>query len=417
MKTERKLHYAWIIALVSGLLMFGMSAQQMSASIFIYRVADSLGVGMGTISLAYSSSTFFMLIMTPLNAKLYTKYPVRVLAILTVVDQVLSLLLLSVAQNVWMVAAACILECFSVSSILNIMPSVLIKRWFKDKGQFAYNVILFISMLGGVCFTPIANRIILASSWRVAYRSLIVYVILVELPAVLFLLKEYPAQKGLSAYEDPDAGNQQKFRTTPTMNADVTAKTCWKNKYFYLCCIYSVFFAYSAAMNNHLVKHLISVGYDSELGTRVVTAGLVAALIGRVILAFAGEKFSIKVTNTVYCALGILSCVFLWQARGMSPLLILLFGAIFGMVVKVSTVQTTTLRYKVFGASEDYTQILANMHVITNVITATSGTVYGYMYDHTGSYSASFILAIVSFAISIVMCFIILKDDGKKAAA
>ena len=37
--------------------MFGMSAQQMSQSVFYAKVADSLGVGMGVVSLCYSAST------------------------------------------------------------------------------------------------------------------------------------------------------------------------------------------------------------------------------------------------------------------------------------------------------------------------------------------------------------------------
>lgn len=148
--------------------MFGMSAQQMSQGVFLARVAESLDVGMGTISLAYSTSTFCMLLMTPLAAKLYRQFPTKILGCVAVLDQCLSLILLSCANNVYIIALACLLECFSISSILNVMPSVLIKRWFKDKGQFAYNVILFISMLGGVCFTSVANKIISAYDWRTA---------------------------------------------------------------------------------------------------------------------------------------------------------------------------------------------------------------------------------------------------------
>lgn len=414
----KKVHYSWVIVFVSGLLMFGMSAQQMSQGVFLARVAESLDVGMGTISLAYSTSTFCMLLMTPLAAKLYRQFPTKILGCVAVLDQCLSLILLSCANNVYIIALACLLECFSISSILNVMPSVLIKRWFKDKGQFAYNVILFISMLGGVCFTSVANKIISAYDWRTAYRVLAAFILVVEFPVTLALLKEDPSRVGQKAYEVPDDQKSTAVRNRPVMNAEVTAKSAWRNPAFYLVCLYSIAFTYSSTLQNHLVKHLTNIGFSTDVGATVLTAGMVGGLIGRVVLSAAGEKYSMKLTNAVYCGMGILSAVLLCASAGRSTFFVIAMGFFFGAAVKVSTVQTTLMRYKVFGASEDYTQIIANMSVVTNVVTATSSTVYGFIYDATHSYTGSFLLAIGAFALSMILAFIILKDEkGKKIKA
>lgn len=410
----RKYHYSWVIVFVSGLLMFGMSAQQMSQGVFLPRVAESLGVGMGTVSLAYSTSSYCMLIMTPLAATLYRKFPTKVLGIIAVVDQAISLLILSFARNIWVIALGCLLECFSISSILNVMPSVLIKRWFKDKGQFAYNVILFISMLGGVCFTSVAAKINAVYDWRTSYRCLAAFILAVEFPVTLFLLKDDPSRVGLLPYEDPNAVKNNTIKNRPVMNTDVTRKTAWKNLTFYLVCLYSITFTYSSTLQNHLVKHLTSIGFSSELGATVLTAGMVGGLVGRVILSVAGEKFSLKTMNMVYCGIGILSAVMLCNSAARTPAFIIAMGFLFGAAVKVSTVQMTLMRYKVFGASEDYTQIIANMAIVTNLITATSGMVYGYIYDWTGSYTGSFILSISAFALSILLAFIILRNENRR---
>ena len=407
----RKFHYAWIIVLVSGILMFGMSAQQMSQGVFLGPVAESLGVGMGTISLAYSTSTFCMLVMTPLAARLYHKYPTKRLAYIAVVDQAASLFLLSMADNVVYIVLGCLLECFSISSFLNVMPSVLIKRWFKDRGQFAYNIILFISMLGGVLFTPIANQIIEISNWRMAYRALAAYILVVELPVVFFLLKESPAKVSLTAYEDPNAERNNTIRNRPSMNADVTSKSAWKNGYFYLVCLFCVTITYASTMQNHLVKHLTSLGFSSTLGSTVLTAGLIGGLAGRVVLSVLGEKFSMKVTNALYCGMGIITAMLLCNAASLSTTLIILVSFFFGAAVKISTVQTTLIRYKVFGASDDYMIIVANMSVCTNIITATSGTVFGLIYDITGSYTGGFMLSIATFIASIALVFVILRNE------
>lgn len=411
---KKQLHYAWVIVLVSGSLMFGMSAQQMSQGVFLARVAESLGVGMGTISMAYSTSTLVMLVMTPLAAKLYQKFPTKILACIAVVDQCVSLLLLSVAQSVGVIILGCVLECFSISSFLNVMPSVLMKRWFRDRGQFAYNIILFISMLGGVVFTPVAGRIIETSGWRTAYQVLAAYILIVELPMVIFLLKADPADVGLKAYEDPEAARKQTPSSRPVMNANETTKGAWKSKYFYLVCLYSITITYASTMQNHLVKHLTNVGYSTMLGSTVLTAGLVGGLFGRVLLSYLGEKISLKATNALYCSLGVIAAIILCDAAQISTTLIIVMSFVFGMAVKVSTVQSTVLRYKVFGASVDYVGITANMAVCTNLITATSGTVFGMIYDHTGSYTGGFMLSITAFVLSVLLVFITLKGEKRE---
>ena len=409
----KKLHYAWIVAFVCGFLMFCMSAQQMSNSVFIARVAETLGLGMGDISLAYSTATYAMIIMSPLMGKLYKKYNAKVLALTAAVVQGISIMLLSIAQGPWLIVVASLLESFTTASFLVVLPALMLKRWFKDRGQFAYNIILFISMLGGVIFTPIASAIIASSGWRMAYRALGLFVFIVELPIVAAFLKDSPERIGLKPFEDPNGDTVEVVKSRPVLNADLTAKSAWRSRDFYLVCLFIAAMSYAGTMQNHLVKHLESIGFTTAIASVAVTAGMVGGLIGRVILSYTSEKLGIRLTNLIFSCFGIVSGLALCFSRNAPEVFVFVMSFIFGLVIRSANVQNAMMKYRIFGASEDYSGIVANMYVISYLITATSGTVYGYIFDNTGSYNGGFAISVFAFVLSILLASVLLKTEKK----
>lgn len=408
---KKRLHYAWIVALICGFLMFCMSAQQMSNSVFIARVAESLGLGMGDTSLAYSTATYAMMLMSPVTGKLYKRFNAKILAIIAAVAQGGSLMLLSIANGPAIIVMASILESFTTASFLVVLPALMLKRWFKDRGQFAYNIILFISMLGGVVFTPIASSIIATAGWRMAYRVLGIFVFVIELPIVAIFLKDTPERIGLLPYEDPNGDTEEVVKSRPVLNAEVTSRSAWKSRDFYLVCLFIAAMSYAGTMQNHLVKHLESIGFTTAIASVAVTAGMVGGLIGRVILSYTSEKLGIKLTNLIFSGLGIASGLALCFSKNAPIAFVFAMSFIFGLVIRSANVQNAMMKYRIFGASEDYSGIVANMYVISYLITATSGTVYGYIYDNTGSYNGGFAISVIAFLLSILLATLLLKSE------
>jgi len=411
----KKVHYSWVMVFVSGLLMFGMSAQQMSHGVFLAQVADSLGTGMGSTSLAFSVSSYMMIVLAPIAARLFTNYSTKWMCFIAATGQSLSLILLSVAQNLVVVVIACALESFTVSCFLGVLSSTIIKRWFKDRGQFAYNVILFISMMGGVVFTPVASAIIEMFSWRIAYRTLATFILVIELPVIVLFMKDRPSQIGINPYEDPQAAQKELAKQRPTMNADMTSRSSWTSPIFYLVCVYALALGYSASMQNHMVKHLGTLGFSTTVAATAVSAGMVGGLAGRVVLSIISEKLGLKFSNALYCGIGIFAAVMLCNAGGFGAGVIVVLGFLYGLAVRVSTVLTSLMKYRMFSASEDYTKIVANITVVTGLATASSNTVFGYIYDLTGSYFGGFVVIICTFSLSIFLANLLLKKESESA--
>lgn len=412
---KSKFHYAWVITLVCGFLMFCMSAQQMSNSVYLARVAETLNLGMGDVSLAFSAATYAMIVMSPVAGKLYKRFPAKRLALLAVIMQCASLMVLSVANGPVLIVVASLLESFTTASFLVVLPAQMLKRWFRDRGQLAYNIILFISMLGGVVFTPIASAIIADAGWRVSYRVLGLFVLLVELPVVAIFLKESPESIGLKPFEDPNGDAADVVKNRPVLNADVTSKSAWKSRDFYLVCLFIAVMTYAGTIQAHLVKHLESIGFTSAIAATAVTAGMVGGLIGRVILGYTSEKLGLRVANLIYSGMGIVTGVALCFSQNSPIAFVLIMSFIFGLVIRSANVQNAMMKYRIFGASPDYSEIVANMYIISQLIAATASPVYGYIFDSTGSYTGGFIISVVSFLLSMLLVSLLLRSSKKRS--
>lgn len=393
--------------------MFCMSAQQMSSSVFLARVAETLNMGMGDISLAFSAATYAMVIMAPLAGKLYKKFPAKRLALLAVVMQGACLIILSIANGAVPIVIASLLESFTTASFLIVLPALMLKRWFTDRGQLAYNIILFISLLGGVVFTPIASAIIANMGWRTAYRVLALFVIVVELPVVAVFLKDSPEAIGLKPFESPNGDASDVVKSRPVLNADVTSKTAWKSRDFYLVCLFIAAMTYAGTIQNHLVKHLESIGYTSAIAASAITAGMVGGLIGRVVLGYTSERLGIRIANIVFSGLGIITGIALCFSKNSPVAFVMAMCFIFGLVIRSANVQNAMMKYKVFGASPDYSEIVANMYIVSQFLAATASPIYGYIFDNTGSYTGGFIISVVSFILSLLMVMLLLKPARK----
>ena len=415
-ETKKKIHYAWVMALIGGLTMFCMSAQQMSQAVFLPRVAESLNVGMGPIGIAFSMVTIASLFLTPVFTRLYEKFPARLVTLGAVLGQCVSLILVSTARSIYQVAIAGVFESCTLAGYNNVLTSVIVGRWFKDRGQFAYNVILFISMLGGVLFTPIAGAIIAATSWRTAYLCLLGFLVVVTIPVIRIFFKESPEKIGLRPYEDPNAEKSNAVKTRPVMNAGLTTKQAWRSKDFWLVCIYMIAFSYPMTMPNHLSAHLESVGYATAVGVSVATASMVGGLSGRIVLGYLSGRLSLQTINAIYCGVGILSAIAFCFGGVIGAVGAVVTSFLFGAAVRAAVVQYSMLRYKVFGASHDYVGISANLAICAHLVIATSSTMYGMIYDATGSYNGGFILVIAMFAIAALLPFMILRSRKEQSA-
>lgn len=399
----KKIHYAWAVAFFTCLMTVGLGAQVTVPSVFLIPVAKSLGINVTTVSFAYSVGQFTAMFVTPLCAGLFQKYPVRKLLCFFLLIQACGLLLYSSAVNIFMMVGAGLLESTGIACFIYVLPTVIVKKWFCDKGELVLGMFITASMLGGVIFTPIASAITYSAGWRAAYQCLAVYVLTVGIAGALLAVKERPEDLGLKPYEDPIKKSVIQEKRHVTGGAELTVRSAWHAKEFYLAVFYLVAIQYCVGMQNHLGNYGMSLGLSAALGAVFASVCHFGGLVSRVSLSFLNERIGVR-TSTFLCAgIGIAASLTLCFVKSLSDAMIYVLGFLFGIALKCGLIETTAMCYEVFGASDDYGRIYANIVLVGGVTATTASTVFGFIYDTTGSYQSVMILLAVLYALAIVL--------------
>lgn len=404
----KKIHYAWIVALFSCLMTAGFGAQVTVPSVFLMPVAESLGISVTTVSFTYSVGPFAVIFVTPLCAGLFQKYPVRKMLCFFLLLQACGLLLYSRAVNIYMMIGAGIMESFAMACFIYILPTVIVKKWFYDKGELVLGMFITASMLGGVIFTPIASAITYSVGWRAAYQCLAVYVLIAGIASTLLVVKERPEDIELKPYEDSGNKSEVQEKKHITDGSELTVSSAWHEKKFYLAVLYLIAIQYCVGMQNHLGNYGTSLGLSAALGAVFASVCHFGGLVSRVGLSLLNEKIGVK-TSTFLCAgVGIAASLALCFVRNPSAAAIYILGFLFGIALKCGLIETTAMCYEVFGASDDYGRIYANIVLLGGAAGATASTVFGFIYDTTGSYQSVMLLLAVLYALAIVLANVLL---------
>lgn len=400
--------------MASCLMTAGIGAQLTVPSVFLLPVSESLGTSVTTTSLFYSFGPLIAIFIAPLCAGLLAKYPIRKLLFVFILIQSCGLLLYSEAVNVCMMAAAGVMESFGVACFIYVLPTVIVKRWFRDKGELILGMFITASMLGGVVFTPIASGITYSVGWRTAYRCLAAYVLIAGMTGTILVVRESPEKMGMQPYEDPGKGRAEKRRNRMPGGAGLTVKSAWREKKFYLAVLYLISIQYCVGMQNHLGNYALSLGLSTALGAVFASVCHLGGLVSRVSLSWLNEKIGVRNSTSLCAGIGIVASAALCVVKDPSLAEIYILGFLFGIALKCGLIETTAMCYEVFGASDDYSRINANVVLIGGVITGTASTVFGFIYDSTGNYRGVIMMLAAFYALAIVLANALMGGKEQK---
>jgi MFS family permease len=130
-------------------------------------------------------------------------------------------------------------------------------------------------------------------------------------------------------------------------------------------------------------------------------------IIGKVLLGYLNDKsVALALTFGVACGIAGILMLMLIGATGVMALLIggFLFGICYATTVTIPPMLTRTI----FG-SRQYGQIYSNIMMVASLCSALGASLWGFIADATGSFVASFSVAVCTSVIAIVVGLIALK--------
>ncbi len=400
-----RIHWAWVVAAVSFVAILGAAGFRSVPGVMMNPLHHEFGWSHGTVGLAMSVNMMLFGLTAPFAAALMDRFGVR-----PVLTAALLLIATGSALSVTMTASWQLVLLWGVlvgvgtGSISMGFVATIATRWFEQRRGLVTGVLTAASATGQLIFLPIVAEVTTRHGWR--WASLIVAAAaLGVVPLVVVFMRNYPQDKGITAYgataaAAPVAVPASSFRAAVDgLRIGSRVPAFWR---------LAASFAICGMTTNGLIgTHFIPAANDHGMPT-TVAAGLLAT-IG--ILDVAGTVFSGWLTDRVDPRLLL---VVYYAGRGISLLLLpsllsphaepstWVFVIFYGLDWVATVPPTIVLCRDYFGARSPvvFGWVFAS-HQLGAAIAAAGA---GWLRDLQGDYDLAFYLAAGLCGIAALLC-------------
>ena len=273
-----------------------------------------------------------------------------------------------------------VLIMFAIGGASSPTSAVAIARWFTARRGLALGVVAAGSAAGQFVLVPVMAALMGSLGWRTAFVWLGGAILVVALPAILFLLRDDPARPSDRARADAALAGSP----TPLVEIVRHANFWFLALSFFVCGVTT-----SGLIDTHFIP------YAEDHHVAAVTAATAFGLLSLVNMVFttlsgaASDRLGYtRLLGWIYAGRAV-TLVFLVFAR--DPASLFVFAVAFGIVDFSTVAPTTALSTVIFGRRSAGTVygLVALSHQMGSALGSYAG---GLVHDLTGSY-AGFILA------------------------
>ena len=410
-KKSGKLFYGWIIV-AAGVLVTGatIGVFNNTLSVFVKPVTESLGFARGEFTLYSSISSIAGMMAAPVYGEFFRKGKNKQVMLICSLLVVLAALGYSFSSQLWHFYACAAITGAAIQGCSNMAVATLINNWFYEKKGTATGIALAGTGLFGSVMVPIVTWVIGAYGWQWGYRLLSAVGVAVLFPVITLFMRARPEEMGLTPYgARPQAEAEEKGQEE---EIGFTRGQVLKMPSFYLV-MAGMFLTLLAGicMQGHLMSHLTDIGYSSAFASRVVSAAMIALMVGKIAMGWVFDRFGVMVgciSAAVSAGVGLAALIFSYI-----PGVPYLAAAGLGYTLALGSVASSLITNRYFGARD-----FARVYVIANLGGGFGGIVGqpfgGFVYDLTGSYNGAWMVGIGLVAVSSVL--FMLGDRSNKRA-
>lgn len=374
-------HYGYVIVLCCFLIMFVIVGLVMScAGIFYKPVSGELGVDIGRFGLYMSLNFLSSTLMLSVAGRLIERYSARWILSGSSAVIAVSFMLMSQFQALWQFYVVGVVFGISLSFLLYLGFPTLLNRWFKARMGLFIGICSAGSGIGGVLFNPLAGHLIAQYGWRTTYFLFGMAILLLVAPVLALFLRDYPEDKGLSAYGASSVVENNKPSETFGTAKDISYKEALHMPIFYGLIVFAFLMNATATLNIFIPAYMQSADFSVEQASLVASAAMVGVTVGKVLLGMINDRSALL---GVFTTIGLGIAGLLLMLMNHAGLLFAIGGGfLFGWAYAGVTVQTPMLVRSVFGVGS-YAQIYSNVSMAIAVGGAVAAGGWGLLSDVT----------------------------------
>ena len=310
-KPARKLHYAWILARTTFLVLQVNAGVRATPTILMVPLEREFGWSRAVISAAVAINIALFGLIGPFAASLMGRFSLRRMVMAALILMSAAVLLSTTMQHRWqLVLFWGVMVGAGTGVTAMVLAAMVVTRWFEQRRGLVLGALTAANATGQLIFLPVLARLVEARGWRTATLAVALFA-LVVLVAVLLWMRDRPADVGLSAYgadsEAPPAG--------PAVAHKPLSALAWaaRTKEFWI--LAGTFFICGASTNGLVGTHLVPACMDHGI-PEVTAAGLLAVmgifdLAGTTASGWLTDRFNSRHLLFWYYALRGMSLLFL----------------------------------------------------------------------------------------------------------
>jgi predicted MFS family arabinose efflux permease len=393
---RRTIHRAWYVAGVAFVAIIGAAGFRATPGVLITPLEEEFGWSRATIGSAVSVNLVLFGLTAPFAAALMDRFGLR-----RVVACALVLVALGSGLTVFMSASWQLMLGWGVlvglgtGSMALVFVATVTGRWFVRHRGMVTGVLTAAGATGQLIFLPVLAGLAQAYGWRVAALT-VAAAALAVVPLIVGLLRDHPADVGVTAYGAPDGTPVAK--PAPVRGAAGRAlrvlRDASRTTTFWL--LVGGFAVCGASTNGLVATHLIPAAHDHGMA-ETTAAGLLAVIglfdiVGTVASGWLTDRFDSRALLGAYYALRGLSLLVLPSliaaTAGPSMLVFIVF---YGLDWVATVPPTIALCRQHFG--EDGPIVFGWVFASHQLGAAVAATGAGLIRDLRGDYTMAWISA------------------------
>jgi MFS family permease len=392
MKTNAKMHYAWLVAGVTFLILLVGSGVMATPSIIIVPLEKEFHWSAVTISAAIAVNIFLFGMIGPFAAAVMERFGIRRTVTFSLVILGLGVALTALMRTPWqMVILWGILVGSGTGMIAVVLGAVIAERWFVRHRGLVLGILTASNATGQLIFLPILAYVSVNFGWRAVSLSVALIVLLI-IPVAAFILRNRPSDIGLPRYGERDLHLVEVRNENPAHIALSALRRGIKSRDFWL--LSSTFFICGASTNGLIGIHLVPACIDRGIPA-IGAASLLAMmgildLVGTVASGLLTDRFDSRKLLAWYYALRGLSLLFLPVAFDFNYYGLSIYAVFYGLDWVATVPPTVKLAGSVFG-EENAALMFGWIAAAHQIGAAAIAWLAGFVRTETGDYSIAFL--------------------------
>lgn len=269
--STRKIHYAWIVALLTFVILLVTAGIRATPGILMVPLESEFGWSRAAISAAVAVNIALFGLIGPFAASVMDRLGMRRVILAALALLAVSVALTTQMKHQWQLTLLWGVLVGSGTGVTSmVLAAIVATRWFETRRGLVVGALSAANATGQLIFLPVLAKLVEGQGWRSAALVVASAAVGVFLLVLLFM-RDRPEDLGLLRYGQTEPASTSS-KAMPPLEA---LRTASKSPAFWL--LAASFFVCGASTNGLIGTHLIAACHDQGM-PEVRAAGLLAMM-------------------------------------------------------------------------------------------------------------------------------------------